>query len=663
MVDLDPATDATDHSDTRTPARIDAIWLLLLVLALVGCDEGRGVFDETASADTTSGTQPAPHTPNDARAVENERTAPLVAPGPVANFDSILERVPASTAFIWASTEPPEDPGDGDDAARAVALDDWSPFFDTVANAISGELESDDDLQELLRATLDELRGRYTATGLTELGLAEQPRYVLYLVGMAPSARLEIDAPAAIDRALTRIEERADLVAERRRLGDVPYRAWELSDWTLVAAVFPNELVIALIPSGAIDDALPVLLGKPPADPSLASKGGLDSIIALADTDRPVSAAGWVDLDALRSQPMMQSAEAARSLLELVDIPASLGGACVEDLARLSAIVRRVGLVAGDDPHAQWGSVVVELADPALLEPLLEMKVPIPGLGKRTWSREALGSAAGPAVDDIPAAFAGIGLDLGDLGELLTRLRDAVSERPFGCTALFNMNELVSTAHATWMALPAPLRQARGAYALSTRTQIARRGGISETEGIFVIGSRDPRDLWESMAEGTSMPQRLRRSDVTRVGTADEWPMFSSLTARPLDDALVMTSGEGVGDHLDLLLTLTKAQDTDGERQGDAQDPADGSEDTPPEDAAPTRAARSDLVDDPTLVAELGYDYGRLMSSWFEAAPPDVERVAAKRTNDAAMKLGLFVVSLHIDDGGILRLRYALEAR
>jgi hypothetical protein len=340
-------------------------------------------------------------------------------PAPPALFASI----PADTPYVLASFE-------------AVPLEVLAMYRDLVGPELRRALENarrgGGELDRLMPVLYEELDGKWTAAGLESLGLSATPRFALYGLGLMPVLRLEIRDGRALLAVIERIAKRAELPlpAPETQGGRSFWRIGE-GDRPVLVAITGDQLVIASGPRGALDAALPHLLGL--EKPARSMADGAELAAARQKHALGGQAVGIAD---------------ARRLWAHLLAAGHPSPACAAELDRLAARAPR--LVAGYQiTRTQHDLAMVLEVAPDLAGELRALRGELPGYAQ--------------SLADQPLLMVAASIDLPRGQALLRAAAEATRRAAAACESAAAHD--AAAALAAWLAdpLPPPLAQLRGA--------------------------------------------------------------------------------------------------------------------------------------------------------------------------------------------------------
>jgi hypothetical protein len=355
----------------------------------------------------------------------------------------LLAHVPADTPYLLAVLEP------ASPALRKSLMRSFSRQLGEVmkkADQIKpADLHKAEPWQRVVLALAAELRNRDPDTLPEQLGIDLRGRFVLYGLSVWPVARMEIADPARLRATIDRALASANVRTEQRTLDGQPY--WITGDQkaSFVAALLDHELVAALLPSAALDAALPLVLGTRTPDRNLSNAPTVPDLIARHRFEGTLLA--YFDSHSLVD--IIAGAQPTPFDLALRALTGPVSAACHGDLERLAAIVPRIALGYHKfDATGMAASAVFELP-PAVLGGLRKLATVVPEVSERTPGHPLF--SLGAAID--PVAFV----------EWMRGVTGELRAHPFACPWFTPLNDAGSEiAHKLDAPLPRALRGMRG---------------------------------------------------------------------------------------------------------------------------------------------------------------------------------------------------------
>jgi hypothetical protein len=347
----------------------------------------------------------------------------------------LLDYVPADTPFLAANLEPlPEDVID-------AYLERLQPVFDEMQIQLStarhdletGETEDpgaadEDPGKRLALALLRELDGKLSRAGLASLGLDVLSPKVVYGLGAFPVFRMGLSDPDTLRASIQRVLSDAGLPSDEKTHEGIPYWSVAADDPEdppvgLFVAIMDDHLAIALLPSLAETDLLPVFLGatKPAATDARERLVELNS----AEGYTPFGS-GILDLHRLADQFLQTDSVTARVMAASGAYdPASITPECASEIHE----------IIDNAPRITAGTV--ELSTSAI------------AYQYRVESPATLAGQLAGLVARLPAADAGslrmldlsFGMRFGAVRDFLREKATAIIEDPYLCEHLQDLND------------------------------------------------------------------------------------------------------------------------------------------------------------------------------------------------------------------------------
>jgi hypothetical protein len=385
-------------------------------------------------------------------------------------------------------------------------------------------------LDPWMRAVLalgDELRGSKPSQWFDKFGINQRGRFVIYGLSLWPVIRVEVTDAAQLRKLIERLLTAAGFGIQERTLGGRAYWLAAGRDFSFVAAVLDREAVAALVPTAALDAALPLVLGTRAPDHPLSATSTVPELLArhhflgalVAYFDLP-------NLIALMTRPQPGPLD-----IPLRAATGPISPVCRGELDRLAAVMPRVVLGyhhISDDRFD--GSFVFEL-QPSVISALRKLRTAVPEVSAKTTGHPlvAFGVAADP---DAVVAW-------------LREVTGQLHAHPFSCPWFDGItkasNELAGKLDTP---LPPTWRGVRG-FALTVDDASASPPSVN---GHLVIAGDRVADLVASLAG--SVPA-VAGIPLTRDGRPIALPLqklglpVSSAHLALTTDRLVIAAGEG----------------------------------------------------------------------------------------------------------------------
>ncbi|HEY4058208.1 MAG TPA: hypothetical protein VGM39_16460 [Kofleriaceae bacterium] len=273
-------------------------------------------------------------------------------------------------------------------------------------------------------AWMDELKGKDMKHWSREMGLDANQAFALYGLGVWPVARIGVNDAAKLQGTLERILAKANVATQQKELRGKKYWVFPIQQFSVVMAVLDKEMVASIVPTTALDAALPKVLGlEKPAH----SLGETDTLSAsLAHYKLLPQAVFLVDVRGLAAR--FTKADAANPLeAPLSAATGPVTQACRDDIGRFVDVVPRVfGGYHRLDAKLMDFSLVAEMP-PALVKRLGRLSVPVPGVN--------------PGLNGHPVFAFGWAMKSDELISLAKEVVKSVRDRPMRCDWFDGLNE------------------------------------------------------------------------------------------------------------------------------------------------------------------------------------------------------------------------------
>jgi hypothetical protein len=296
-------------------------------------------------------------------------------------------------------------------------------------------------------AVLDELEGKDMKNWGRELGFDPNGRFVFYGLSVWPVLRIATSNDARMRQVIGNVIAKSGVPATQHTLEGRAY--WQFGDANIasVVSVGDGELVVAILPTPALPQYLPIVLGQKRPPQSLHDDNKLAALVRRYQFLPTM--VGYVDAkiaaDILAQRAPSTNTELDRPLRTAIG---PVDQTCRNDLDRIVALVPR--LVFGYrrlDTKGMQGTLVAEMP-PAIAAALQRLRVSIPELE--------------PGLGHGMMRF-GLGANLDELLPLLTQLTSHIHDQPFQCSWFLPLNGAAAKlAELVNKPVPAPLRGFRG---------------------------------------------------------------------------------------------------------------------------------------------------------------------------------------------------------
>ncbi|CAN5845680.1 hypothetical protein BH11MYX2_BH11MYX2_33910 [soil metagenome] len=335
---------------------------------------------------------------------------------------AVLVNIPADTPYLFAQLAPmsqefrdrmfAQADAKIEEAMKAMAI--LPPDFDRSALPGWGRVAF---------AWMDELKGKDTKHWSREMGLDSNQAFALYGIGIWPVVRIGVNDPVKLHASVERILAKANLQTQERELRGKKYWAFPIQQFTVAVAVLDKEMVASIVPTTALEAALPKVLGiEKPAH----SLGETDTLGAsLAHYKLLPQAVFVIDVRGLANR--FTKADAANPLeAPLAAATGPVTQACREDIGRFVEIIPRVfGGYHQLDAKLMDFSLVAEMP-PVLVKRLGKLSVPVPGVN--------------PGLNGHPMFALGVAAKSDELVSLMKEIVKGLRERPMRCDWFTGLN-------------------------------------------------------------------------------------------------------------------------------------------------------------------------------------------------------------------------------
>ena len=401
-------------------------------------------------------------------------------------MQQILQHIPVDTPYAFVSM--------GSKGTRDFITKVYAPLQKLVPQLEDklgnfGSLGLAQDKEALLRAVIDELKGRLSADGFAELGLDVDARFAFYGLGVLPAMRLQLGDPAALRAAIERVQTKSGTRFPTAKLGDVEY--WHIAGNKIegAVAIIGDQLVAGMAPVAQKDRVFALLLGSERPARHLGNSEGFQQL--LAEYGLAKVSAGFIDARIVAEAFLGEGDALNEDVLAALspEVAArwpTLGDPCKQEIRSLVALAPR--LIFGTeqiDGAGFAGKFILELRRDIAQE-LMAMRTSVPGLDLEAMK---------------PAVFAmGGGLDVERALNFAQSKAIAVQSAPYTCPALLEINEAAGKMIGEIKQIEPEVRKIRG-FAISLEelkltgmvpTLISGFGTLAFTDTKAVIGKLAP---------------------------------------------------------------------------------------------------------------------------------------------------------------------------
>jgi hypothetical protein len=354
--------------------------------------------------------------------------------------NTLLSYVPSASPYLAGNLEP------APDEVIDSFLHKAQPVLQTLQTELTrtrARLESTPgeggSASRLLLALLQEVDGKLSRAGLEGLGLDLRSYRVLYAVGVFPVMRVSLSNPATLKATVQRILDNAGIVAPENSFQGQNYWRLPADDSSVEAgtfspalyvAILQDHLMLGIVPRSAESDLLPALLGL--EKPAISDARSRLSAVAKQYGFTPYFT-GLLDLQMLADEVLQPDSLLARTI----------GASGAASLAQLSTECRNeLRSIIGHTPRLVAGATeltpnvigmryVIE-TQPELAKQLLNLVADVP-------------MADTASARMLELAF---GLKLGAARDLLREKMAAITQAPYQCEHLQDLNEQAGAALA-----------------------------------------------------------------------------------------------------------------------------------------------------------------------------------------------------------------------
>ena len=348
--------------------------------------------------------------------------------------------IPAETPYMFAAL---------DEVSNAVTRKMFGDAVTNVKNKWLPKLRGTDTPgARAVLALADEIAADRNNSWQAHLGLADDLHYALYGLSIWPVARINVANPNRLRAVIQRTVDVAELDLTPVRTDKATYWQYVGPDGKnpIVVAVTDRELIITVMPTSVLAQALPYVLGTKLPDVSLAQSARIPTI--LQRNGFTETHLGFIDFQHAAAIAFGRGTALETALRDEFN-GKELSAACQNDIDRLVALAPRLlfGMTQLNE-SGMAGSMVLEL-DPLLRRSLAAMQTP-----SASFNLEGVANS-------IFAFGAAIDADKGM--KYLASLSTAVQARPFQCELLAPLNKAIATMQAGLnQPLPAQVRGVHG---------------------------------------------------------------------------------------------------------------------------------------------------------------------------------------------------------
>lgn len=437
---------------------------------------------------------------------------------------AILANVPADSPYLFASLE------NVSDKLRARLMAGMDHQVAEALRVLEGQRSATRTLDPLVRvllALVKEMRDKPLSGWWKELGFDPNGHFVLYGLSVWPVMRAELADAARLRGVIVRVLSAAGVKPQQGSLGGREYWIAGNADVSFVAAVLEHEAVAAVLPTGALQSALPLVLGQQKPARHL---GATETVPELLGRHHLRGyAVGYIDARNVISIVTSQQASELDAPLHAATGP--IAPACRTDLQRLATIAPRLVIGYRQIDEAGFSGIALVETAPGVLGAVDKLHASVPELTTSLPERSLL-------------AF-GAAIDVGALVAWLSGVTGQLHDRPFTCPWLTPINE-AGAALAEKLATPLPpvVRSARG---FSVDIEDATIEPVS-VDGHMILAGANIADKLSSLAGGipwlTGIAPKADGRPVAIPTQALGLPI-SSIHVAMKGDRVVIASGTG----------------------------------------------------------------------------------------------------------------------
>lgn len=355
---------------------------------------------------------------------------------------AILSHVPADSPYLFASLEPLNE-----NVRRYMwaASDSRRRLRSAIDLARGIEPAQRAPWMRLMLAVADELEGKGSGSWWQDLGFDPSARFAVYGLSVWPVARIEVANPTRLRGVIDRALAAGGVQPQQGELGGHRYWIGGSSDVSFVGAVLEREAVVAVLPTRALQSALPFVLGtqRPPHNLATASK-----VPELLARHRLLGVLlGYLDL---RNAVDIVTSERPSELdAPLHAATGPIPPACRSDLDRLVTVAPRMVFGYRKLDEAGFAGVAVIETAPSVVSGLSKLHAAVPEVSAASGGR--------------PLVSLGVAINPDELLGWLRGVTRQIADRPFTCPWLAPINEAgAELARELPGAIPPMLQGVRG---------------------------------------------------------------------------------------------------------------------------------------------------------------------------------------------------------
>lgn len=471
----------------------------------------------------------------------------------LASGNGILQFVPADTPYLITSGKPlPDKVLDKLEPKADQVLKAYRVFMREVMQAALTKSKDGMGLGDVKDTTalIDELLSLFSIDGLRGAGIDRDSQFALFGNGLLPVFRIEVSDPDLFEKAISRIEAKADEAMPTAEIDGIDYRYIGDDEARLIVGVFDGSAVFTFMPSSFDDDQLRTLVGlKTPA--SNITKTDILQNIA-SEYGYNGHYIGFIDTIRIASTFLEAPSGLNAALFDGSDFDvSSVSTVCKEEVLEVAGIAPRV--VFGYekfDAKEQVGSLVVEIRED-IASGLTKLSAPVPGLG----------------IDPGGLVSFGMSIDIQALIAFYEARLDALEKDPYECEYF---DDIQASAEKGRQALNQPVPPfvygVRGFNAVVddiSDFEFGNGGRPESVDASLLIAMQDAQTM---ISMGAMFSPELAGLNLQPDGKAVElsMPLLSAVAesafAAMLDDAVAISLGANAEKRVTSVLTAKSSE-------------------------------------------------------------------------------------------------------
>lgn len=407
-----------------------------------------------------------------------------------------LEEIPANSPYLVATLEPiPEDVVEPYLAAGSESL---GLVEDEIERATISGRRAASPGNRILLALVDEFEDVESAQDLEELGISPRLRVAWYGIGWFPVIRVAIDDADAVEATIDRIEEESEVESVDEAVGGVDLRTFDLEhDGQLAIGTTEDTLLIGVSTQSAFESFLPYMVGEERPEETLAD---IDRVQRIADRHGFVpSAIGYLDTDTLLAASIgpLKDGEVTDEVVDGDPVDGvELSEACREDVARLTESVPRVAFGATELSESVLEVKAVAEAEAELNETLSGLQAPIPAYERDIFEEAVLA--------------VGLGVDVREAVDVWSDGFGQMQGESYECERFAGLNTMGRSTQQIRAMIPNFAMNIRGFAGIASDISVDQATSrVDWLEGLAVVATRYPRDLWTQIQQWVAQLQQV----------------------------------------------------------------------------------------------------------------------------------------------------------